>query len=72
MLTNKTGFPVRSGSHAEWLSANTDPKFKGPVLLSGCGGDSADRLSEKTERRRKGYKTKNSFKKFNYKSNSYF
>ena len=36
-ITNRTGFPVRLGSHAEWLSADTDPKFKDPVYSQAVG-----------------------------------
>jgi len=36
-LVEKTGFPVRKGSHAEWLTDDTDPKFHDPSYSQTVG-----------------------------------
>ena len=36
-LTKRTGLQVRTGSHAEWLSYDTDPKYKDPVYSQAIG-----------------------------------
>ena len=35
--SKKTGFPVRKGSHAEWLTDDTDPKFHDPSYSQTVG-----------------------------------